>query len=315
MKLHDHIEAYIAYRRSLSLRCRSDAKVLRSYARALGSVSIAEITPASVAGFIAGQGALSASWIFKFKILSGFYRYAIGRGIVSDSPLPVRVPKLPPSFVPYIYTIEELQRLVGATDALATPQSPLQALTMRTLIMLLYGTGMRISEALSLTLLDVNMHERILTVRDTKFFKSRLLPIGPRLTTALADYHAHRATYPLPAGNASAFFATRTGNRLYYENVAKLFRRARRLACIERDDRARYQPRLHDIRHSAVMHRVVAWYRAGADVQRLLPHLATYFGHVNLASTQRYLSMTPELLHEASVRFERYAESEVCHAR
>jgi hypothetical protein len=67
MTLHDHIEAYIAYRRSLSLRCRSDAKVLRSYARTLGSVSIAEITPASVAGFIAGQGALSASWIFRFK--------------------------------------------------------------------------------------------------------------------------------------------------------------------------------------------------------------------------------------------------------
>src|ERR1017187_2497334 len=121
MTLHDHIEAYIAYRRSLSLRCRSDAKVLRPYARTLGSVSIAEITPASVAGFIAGQGALSASWIFRFKILSGFYRYAIGRGILSNSPLPVHVPKLPPPFVPYIYTVEELQRLIGATAVLAEP--------------------------------------------------------------------------------------------------------------------------------------------------------------------------------------------------
>ena len=82
-------------------------------------------------------------------------------------------------------------------------------------------------------------------------------------------------------------------------------------AGIRRDDGARYQPRLHDLRHTAAVHRLIAWYRAGADVQRLLPHLATYLGHVDLASTQRYLTMTPELLQEASRRFEQYARPEV----
>jgi site-specific recombinase XerD len=74
-----------------------------------------------------------------------------------------------------------------------------------------------------------------------------------------------------------------------------------------RYDGGRYQPRLHDLRHAAAVHRLISWYRQGADVQRLLPQLATYLGHIHIAATQRYLTMTPELLHEASQRFERYA--------
>jgi site-specific recombinase XerD len=216
--------------------------------------------------------------------------------------------------VAYIYSADELMRLVAATDALQTPQSPLRAMTMRSLFLLLYGTGMRIGAALSLSLQDVELAERLLTVRDTKFFKTRLVPIGPRLAAVLADYLACRRQFPLPAGEASAFLAARTGIRLQYNAVNELFGRLRKVAQISRESTARYQPRIHDIRHTAAVHRVIAWYRAGEDVQRLLPQLATYLGHVDIASTQRYLSMTPELLHQASLRFERYAQPEVRHA-
>ena len=181
---------------------------------------------------------------------------------------------------------------------------------MRSLLLLLYGTGMRIGEAISLKLQDVDLTERLLTVSDTKFFKTRLVPIGPRLT----DYLSRRRQLPLPAGEASACFATRTGIHLEYRVVNKLFGQLRQVAEIRREPSARYQPRLHDIRHTAAVHRLIAWYRAGLDVQRLLPQLATYLGHLDLRSTQRYLSMTPELLDAASQRFERYAQSEVRHA-
>lgn len=87
----------------------------------------------------------------------------------------------------------------------------------------------------------------------------------------------------------------------------RAFCRLRESAGVHRHDGARYQPRLHDLRHGFAVHRLVSWYRQGADVQRLLPQLATYLGHVHVAATQRYLTMTPELLHEASLRFERYA--------
>jgi integrase/recombinase XerD len=87
----------------------------------------------------------------------------------------------------------------------------------------------------------------------------------------------------------------------------------REYAGVSRDDGARYQPRLHDLRHSFAVHRLTSWYQQGADVQKLLPQLATYLGHTNIAATQVYLTITPQLLHEASVRFEQYAFQEVRH--
>ena len=314
MRLRNLVEAYIAYKRSLGMSFVSDAAVLRSFCRAMGDTSVEAVTPQPILAFIAGNGALTTRWGLKFRILRGFYRYALERGSVSKSPLPGQTPKLPPPLTPYIYAVDELNRLVAATDTLQTSQSPLRAATMRSLLLLLYGTGMRIGEALSLTLPDVDLSEQLVTVRNTKFFKTRLVPIGPRLTRILSDYRSRRHQLPLPSGEASAFFATQTGLHLEYRRVNKLFGRLRQAAEIQRDPTARYQPRIHDIRHTAAVHRVIAWYRTGADVQRLLPQLATYLGHADIRSTQRYLSMTPELLHEASLRFERYALSEVPHA-
>ncbi len=314
MRLHDLVETYIAYKRSLGMRYRSQVAVLRAYDLAMGEVAIEEVKPESVLAFIRGTGPVTARWIEHYRVLGGLYRYAISRSLASISPLPSNTPKLSPSFVPYIYTVDELKRLLEATATLHTARSPLLSLTLRSLLLLLYGTGMRIGEALSLTLQDVDLDQYVLTVRDAKFFKTRLVPIGPRLAMVLADYVARRYQLPLPEGEASAFLATRSGLHLDYKRVNKLFGRLRKVAGIRRESAARYQPRIHDIRHTAASHRVIAWYRAGADVQRLLLPLSTYLGHVDIASTQRYLSMTPELLHEASLRFERYARPETHHA-
>jgi integrase/recombinase XerD len=314
MKLHALVEAYIDYKQSLGMRFRSQAAVLRAFKRAMGDIALAEVKPESVLAFIAGTGPITARWRENHRVLGGFYRYAIGRGFTTVPPLPTDIPRPPTPLTPYIYTVEELKRLLAATEMLQTPLSPLLASTMRTLLLLLYGTGMRVGEALSLTLADVDLEDRVLRVRDAKFFKTRLVPIGPRLTTVLSDYRSERRRLPLLAGEASAFLATRTGLRLDYKRVSKLFGRLRQAAGIGREATARYQPRIHDLRHSAAVHRVIAWYRAGADVQRLLPQLATYLGHVDVASTQRYLTMTAELLNEASLRFERYAQPEVRHA-
>lgn len=309
MRLTDMVNAYIDYERSRGLRFRTDAKELRSYCRAMGDVAVEEVRPESVLAFIAGCGPVTANWVQKYRILGRLYRYAIGRGLASVSPLPAQIPRLPPPLTPHIYSVEELERLLTATRDL-----PMHALTMRTLLLLLYGTGMRIGEALSLTILDVDLRTALLVIRNAKFFKTRMVPIGPRLTTALADYLGHRRQLPLPDGDSSAFFSTPAGHRLHYGWVGEQFRRVRQVAGIRREDSARYQPRIHDIRHTAAVHRIIAWYRAGDDVQRLLPQLATYLGHVSISSTQQYLSITTELMHEASLRFERYARPEIRHA-
>jgi len=313
MKLHDLVEAYIDYKRSLGMRLRSQAAVLRSYCRHMGDICVDEVKAESVLAFVAGTGPVTTRWFETYTVLAGLYQYAISRGFTTKSPLPVNLPHRPPPFAAYVYTVDDLERLLAATDLLQSVLSPMLALTMRTTLLLLYGTGMRIGEALSLTLQDVDLGEHLITVRDTKFFKTRLVPIGPRLGKALRHYHSCRCALPLPAGANSAFLATHTGIHLNYKRVNKLFCRIREAAGIRRQG-ARYQPRLHDIRHTAAVHRVIGWYRAGANVQALLPKLATYLGHLDIRSTQCYLSMTSELLQEASFRFERYANQEVCHA-
>jgi site-specific recombinase XerD len=149
--------------------------------------------------------------------------------------------------------------------------------------------------------------DRILAIWDTKFFKSRLVPIGTDLCTALETHWTARQRLPLPDQTRSAFFCTRTGRTLSLAKLERIFVRLREHAGIRRPSSDRWQPRLHDMRHAFAVHRVIAWYREGADVQACLPLLATYLGHINLSGTQTYLTMTHQLLSEASLRFERYA--------
>ncbi len=175
------------------------------------------------------------------------------------------------------------------------------------LVLLLYGAALRIIEALHLTLTDVDLDARLLTIRESKFYKTRLVPMRPDPTGVLRSYVDQRAKEYSPKPEA-ALFMTRNGIPLACSTAENIFRRLRVRAGVLRYDGSRYQPRLHDLRHAAAVHRLVSWYREGADVQRLLPQLATYLGHGHSAGTQRYLPMTPELLHEASTRFERYAQ-------
>jgi integrase/recombinase XerD len=153
-----------------------------------------------------------------------------------------------------------------------------------------------------------------LTIRETKFFKTRLVPIGPELTQTLLEYAERRQRLPQPKGKHSAFLATRTGQAPDHPSVQTVFRQLRQYAHVHCPDRsARHQPHLHDIRHTSATHRVTAWYREGKDVQQLLPYLSTYLGHRDLESTQRYLTLTPELLQHASERFRRALSSENRH--
>lgn len=318
MNTSDVITEYLAARRAQGVQIRSGARALRQFARETGDQPLHDVTSQAVITFLRGHGLLSAAWTTKFGLLVGFYRFALTRGYVAASPLPEIKPKLPPPQTPYVYSHEELQRLLDATAVVRSPLSRLQAMTYRTLLLMLYGAGLRISEAIGLSVADVDIAERMLTVRNAKFYKTRLVPIGAQLASTLAAYYEKRSTLPMLAGQDAAFLCTRTGCCLAYPEVITRFQLIRSAAGIVCPPGELRPPRLHDLRHTAAVHRVLAWYRSGKDVQNLLPHLATYLGHASIASTQRYLQMTPELLQEASRRFAAYAqhegEQEVDHA-
>jgi integrase len=264
------------------------------------------ITVDRVRAFLDGVTPISSYWQRKHTALAGLFRFAVARGYAATSPLPLRRPQVPPPLVPYIYSREELKRLLEATPAACGQRVPFEAYVLRNLILLSYGACLRPSEGRHLTMKDVDLNQAVLCIRISKFYKTRLVPLGKDLNAALRQYVQQRnLSYASKPG--APLFCFRDGRALSKSAVGSAFRRLRGLAGVVRQDDARYQPRLQDLRHTGAVHRLLAWYRCGGDLQYLLPQLATYLGHVDLSSTQRYLTLTPELLHEASLRFEHYA--------
>jgi integrase/recombinase XerD len=306
MKLNLVCQQYATFRKALGERFAVNGRYVKAFCRTMGSdIDIAAVSPEKVNAFLNGKGPLTTSWQVRHNALLGLYRYAISRGFVRTSPLPLIIPKLSATFQPYIYSIDELRRILESAESCRRPRSDLGTSTLRTLILLMYGTALRTSEVLSLKICDVDLSGAVLTIRDSKFFKSRLLPLGSKSVRILIDYIDHRNLRRREPNDF--FFVGRNSRQIPIHMFERAFIQIRNHAGLRREGGPRNQPRLHDLRHTSAAHRLVRWYREGKDVQMLLPQLSVYMGHTNLAATQVYLSMTPDLLHEANQRFEHYA--------
>lgn len=309
MKLSAAIDAYVTLKRSLGAVFAAETRILHCFGKSFGDVCLDAIRPEACHRFCRGTGVPTRWWERKHYALRDFFTFLVSRGHLATSPLTDVRPQVGRSFQAYIYSREELQRLLDATAILPDQRSPLQPATFRTLLLVLYAAGLRPSEGLRLRCCDVDLADRVLAIRDTKFFKSRLVPVGADVALALESYRDRRRRLPLLEEERSAFFASQSGQAIPLWKLESVFARLRQHTGIKRPPEARWQPRLHDLRHTFAVHRLTAWYRQGADVQTCLPLLATYLGHVSISGTQTYLTMTPELLAEASERFEHYALS------
>lgn len=202
---------------------------------------------------------------------------------------------------PYLYSDTEIVRLVEAARRLPSPTG-LRAATQSTLIGLLAVTGMRRSEPIALDREDVDLAHGVITVRSGKFGKARLLPLHPSTQEVLQRYAELRdRLWPRPS--TPSFFLSEIGTRVSQWALYAAFVKVSRQTGL-RAPADRHGPRLHDLRHSFAVRTLLGWYREGADVERLLPRLATYLGHRHLHDTYWYLSATPELLHCAARRLE-----------
>jgi site-specific recombinase XerD len=315
MTINVLVTKYVTFCRTLGERSETKEVILRAFCRAIGpQTCISRIRVKAVTAFLAGTGPLTNAWHDRYSTLKGLFRFAISRGELRKAPLPTAIPKRPPRLVPYIYSPEEIRRLLDAIPAARHYHSLLEPPTLRAMLLVLYGAGLRRSEAERWTVADVDLANALLTIWDTKFFKSRLVPIGPDLTKVLNDYARWRAATHPSTGATSPFFVNRRGEAVRGTSMQSAFKRLREHAGVRRSDNQRFQPRLHDLRHTFAVHRLTEWYRQGADVQRLVYHLSVYLGHAHLADTQVYLTMTPELLRQAGQRFQQYACGEENHA-
>ncbi len=200
---------------------------------------------------------------------------------------------------PYIFTHKQVGALLTAAEALSPPGS-LRPHTYRTLLGLLYSTGIRIGEAFALNIEHFFPEEQRLYIAEGKFRKSRWIVLSTSTSRALGQYLERRMGKEPNASDAPLLLNERR-QRLCHPTVYMTYRRLLRKCGIMHDNRK--VPRIHDLRHSFAVNRLLAWYRDGDDVNARLPALATYMGHVDISSTQVYLQPTAELLGEVDRRF------------
>jgi integrase len=302
--LKGSLRDYLALRHGLGHQMADAARLLPSFVSFLESQGLETVTvqaalewchqPAPVGGVTVAPHRMTA--------VRGFARYLCGVDAATEVPPTGLVPLRRHRPEPFIYSDADIAAML--TTALHLGPDKLRNLTYYTLIGLLAATGMRVGEAINLDVGDVDADQAVLRVRESKFGKSRLVPLHPGTMTALTEYATLRDRGCRVAGQPS-FFLSRTGKRLIYTVVCATFRRIVTEARVGVD--APRPPRLHDLRHSFAVDTLLDWYRTGADVQAKLPGLSTYLGHREPASTYWYLSAVPELLALAADRQQRSA--------
>jgi len=227
----------------------------------------------------------------------GFARYMSGIDPGTEVPPLGLMPSRQRWRRPFIYTPADIDAIMS--QARASIVSPLRAATYQTLIGLLAASGLRIGEAIKLDRSDVDWDQGVLLIRESKFGKSRLVPLHPTTMHALAEHARLRDELQRRPKDAS-FFVSLTRKRLSYAVVGQTFRQLIDNAGVGTD--APSPPRLHDLRHTFAIRTLLSWYRSDEDVQAKIPSLSTYLGHREPASTYWYLSAAPELLALAAAR-------------
>lgn len=307
-QLQKALEEYLAVRRALGFKLRDTGDALHNFVSFMEHIGASSITTKLALQWAQQPVAQPAHWAKRLGMVRLFAQYLSAENHQTEIPpqglLPHRFRRKPP----YIYKDDEIRRLIKAAKELPSIIG-LRPYTYSTLIGLLVVTGMRISEITALDREDVDLTQGILTIRQTKFGKSRLVPIHPSTQEALQNYASRRnLIYPKP--KTPSFFLSDQNTRLTVWIVRWTFvRLSRQIGLRGPDDR--YGPRLHDFRHGFAVRTLLNWYRTGVDVERHLPELSTYLGHVHVTDTYWYLSATPELLRLAAERLEHKENS--CH--
>ncbi|WMT86511.1 tyrosine-type recombinase/integrase [Pelagibacterium sp. 26DY04] len=204
---------------------------------------------------------------------------------------------------PHIYTPSDVLRMLDIARSYPSPRSPLRPSSIYTMLLLAYCAGLRRSELARLDLGDVDFQDGTITIRQTKFYKTRILPLPDSVMVELRSYtEARRRAGGSLDPRSGLFWHEERGDRYTKQAVAWLLVDVIRRAGLK-PPRGRTGPRLHDLRHSMVVNRIIEWYEAGINPQDRLPFLATYLGHRDINSTLVYITVTQDLLHHANERF------------
>jgi site-specific recombinase XerD len=301
--LNTYLEDYLELRHKLGFKLRLAGGLLRRF------VVFAQAKQAS---YITSKLALEwatqpadcqpSQWASRLGMVRRFAQYVSGADPRTEIPLPELLPHRYHRKPPYLYSDAEVSRLIQVSRQLPDPND-LRAISHSTVFGLLAVTGMRVGEALGLDRPDVDLHQGLITVRQAKFNKSRLVPLHLTTQKELQAYETLRDQL-CPQPKSPSFFLSERGTRLTDFTVRRWFVIVSHKIGLRAPTDHR-GPRIHDLRHRFAFKTILHWYRQGLDVEAHLPELTTYLGHGHVADTYWYISATPELLKLATQRLER----------
>lgn len=300
------IQEYLSLRRALGFKLHDAGKGLLDFVEFMTRHRATYITQAlALAWAQQPTGVQPAQWARRLSFVRGFARYRSATDARTQIPSQGLLPFSPKRARPYLYSDEEIRRLLRAARNMPYrfERSALRPWTYHCLFGLLSVTGLRLGEVRNLELQDVDLKEAVLTIHGTKFGKSRLVPLHASTCQVLARYIARRNRHWAARPASSYLFVSNRGNRLDVADIHRTFYALSRQIGL-RGEASSHGPRLHDMRHVFATNTLVRWYRSGEDPERRLPILSTYLGHVHVADTQWYLNASPALMREAMRRLE-----------
>lgn len=298
------VDQYLALRRSLGFELCETERLLRRFVTFADHEGARFITiDLALRWAKLSTRVQKATWSIRLRVVRQLAEYVSASDPRTEVPPAGLLPGKYRRCQPYIYSDDEVLRLVGAAKKLPSPTG-VRAWTYRTLFGLLAVTGMRHAEALALDRSDVDLDAGILTIRRTKCRKTRLVPLHETTCEQLRNYVRRRdQIHRVP--KSDAFLVSERGLRLVQASVQHTFVVVSRQIGLRAPSRSHgHGPRLHDLRHRLAVTTLMRWYRAGADVDARLPILATYLGHIKVSDTYWYLSAVPELVCLAMARLE-----------
>lgn len=304
--LRDQLGDYLCLRRALGFRLREAEIFLNGFCTFMETRGEPIVTAQlALQWAMAPANIRPTSWAARLTTVRQFARYLQGFEPLTEVPGARLLPFRPRRCKPYLYSQREIRQLMAAAEAMPSRQT-LRPWTLRTLLGILAVTGMRLSEALGLRREDVDLKAGVLTIRGSKFLKSRLVPLHPSTSRALARYAQRRdeclqGRWQVQSPN---FLLTGRGREFQGAEVHKAFYAISRTIGLRGPDINR-GPRLHDFRHRFATQTLLRWSRSGMEIDREMPTLSTYLGHSNISDTYWYLSAHPELMRHAAMRLER----------
>jgi site-specific recombinase XerD len=286
------VDQYVARKRIDGYAFSNEESRLARFCKSSGDLNISDLRSDHVVAYLDGSVVSTVTWRQKYFLLLRFFEFLHRRQAVPLIRMPPLRPAVRQAFVPYIYTQQEIARLLAATSSCQQGQNcMIHAETFHALLLTLYATGVRLGEAVGLGTNDVNFTTGMLNIKGSGLKGGRVIPLNRQLLERLRSYVDWRTQKSI---GGEYLFVNEHGCPLTTHNVRHNFIRLCRVSGVTRRCGSPARPRLHDIRQTFAVHRITSWIRKGDDLHRMLPALAAYMGQVGLGSTEKYLLLTPE---------------------